>query len=345
MPLIRTEDFAKIPYLAASGYSERVVYLLPLWDGQKWRLWLPQADGTLFEMNPKNAAQADYVAKAPAAPTDLPIQFVNFMWQRSALHELERPFRRTLDGFHNLSTAVAKIDHFYRHREKLGHGSTLFVATEFDYLLIQCRSIFDYLQETIAAIWRTTKLVTDSGLQSPRRMPPKSFSGVVLENGMPSNSARIQERYQFSPALADAYVSVAPFFLGIRNARDEIVHGLGPGNSVFSTPRGWCVSHDAAGFRGFLNQSVWSDAHRFNEALVSLRPLLGHLVFGTIAACGQMMDSFAKQVQFPPPVAPDYTVFVRGFHNSALVRLETIFQTGDAWWDVDDARDSANGAV
>jgi hypothetical protein len=40
-----------------------------------------------------------------------------------------------------------------------------------------------------------------------------------------------------------------------------------------------------------------------------------------------------------PPLAPDYTVFVRGFHNSALVRLETVFQTSDAWWDVDNAED------
>jgi hypothetical protein len=329
---IRADELKKIPYIDPTAIGDRSVYLLPFWDGQTWRLWMPQQDGTLFEMNPRSAIQTDYVAKQPASPDDLPIYFVDFMWQTAAWPEVQGPFRAILDDFHNLATSVAKVDHFFECYSQIGFGGTLFVATELEYMLIQCRSIFDQLQETISRLWQKRVRLSDAQAQKKKRTPSNSFADVVFEKQRIRDAKEITQKYQFPSALSEAYVEVSSFFASIRSARDRIVHGLGDRQLVFHTERGWCVSPNDPSLQAFARADVWKDAHRFNEALVSLRPLLAHWVFGTVSACGQMMNAFSKEVAFPAPIAPGYTVFVRGLHGGALVRLDRVIEGGSPWW-------------
>jgi hypothetical protein len=329
---VAPDELGKIPYIDRAAIGDRSVYLLPFWDGQTWRLWLPQPDGTLLELNPRNAIQSDYVAKAPASSDDLDIYFVNFMWQFAALPEVHAPLKAILDDFHNLATSFAKIDHFFESHDAIGFGSTLFVATELEYLLIQCRSIFDHLQETIARLWQTRVRLSNAAHQKKKRTPSNSFADVVLQKEGLRGADEIANKYQFPKTLAEAYVEVAPFFSSIRAARDRVVHGLGERQVVFYTPRGWCVLRDDPSFRVFADADVWTADARFNEALVSLRPLLAHWVFGTVSSCGQMMKAFASEVRFPPPIAPGYTVYVRGLHGGALVRLDRVIENGSPWW-------------
>ncbi|PXX96671.1 hypothetical protein [Halomonas sp. LBP4] len=326
-------SLADIPYLDASALHGRVAHLMPFWDGEEWHLWVPEGDRGLMHLRPADAAHIDYVAKEPASQSDLLIPFVDFMWQHAGWPDVYPTISAIIDDFHNLATSVAKIDHFFEVRETLGIGGTAFVATELEYLFVLSRSVFDLLQFAIASIWDKHIQLVDEEANRRKRRPKESFTKVVLkERKQPRTQAELMEANGFTPALASTYEKVAPFFIQILNARDGIIHGnksAGSLTPVYDTERGWCVHRKAKGISEF---SVWTDEHRYNDNLVSLRPLLAHVVFGTISACGELVTSLARDIQFPPPIAPGHRIFVRGFHNEAITRLWEVHQGGSAWW-------------
>lgn len=332
MPPLNRDELRKVPYVDVANLGGRTLYLLPYWNGSRWHLWMPQPDGTLLELHPRDAAQTDYVAAEAAAEDDMAIYFVNVVWQRLATGAIRKQFRAILDDFHSLATSVAKIDHFFGCSERIGLGSSMFVGTELEYILIRCRSVFDHLQEVISVAWDTEVRLDDPDRQKKKRRPPQSFADVLFANNQRRTSEAIVDKYQFPKALAEAYVATEPFFTSVRDARNRIIHGLGSRDLIFRTERGWCVSQDDSHFRDFGGWDIWTAAHRYNDRLVSLRPLLAHLVFGTISACGQMADSFVAEISCPAPIAPNHTVFVRSMHGSALARLDKVLEGGSPWW-------------
>ena len=293
---------------------------------------MPQPDGSLLTLHPRDTAQSDYIAAEPASPDDLPILFLNFIWQRASLPKVHRSLGAMLDDFHSLATSIAKIDYFFASYGQLGFGSTLFVATELEYLLIRCRGVFDHLQRAISVIWDRHVRLNDPVHQKGKRTPPQSFADVLFESNQPRTPQRIVQKYQFPLSLAEAYCGIRPFFASVRDARNRIVHGTEKRRSIFHTDRGWCVALDDPAFTQFQDAAVWTDAHRFNKRLVSLRPLLAHLVFGTMSACGELLSAFAKEIAFPEALAPDHTVFVRSLHGAALARLNAVIDGGNPWW-------------
>lgn len=152
----------------------------------------------------------------------------------------------------------------------------------------------------------------------------------MLKDGAPRSSVEILESYPLPQPYAVACENVARFFTEIRTARDNIVHGLARQSVIFRTERGWCVDPTEEPFARFEN--VWTGDHRFNDRLFSLRPLLAHIVVNTIASCSTLLDSFAAEVRFPEPMAPEHHIFVRGLHNQSLVGLLRLTQGGDPWW-------------
>lgn len=270
---------------------------MPFWDGEEWHLWVPAGDRGLMHLRPADAAHIDYVAKEPASQSDLLIPFVDFMWQHAAWPDVYPTISAIIDDFHNLATSVAKIDHFFEVRETLGIGGKAFVATELEYLFVLSRSVFDLLQFAIASIWDKHIQLVDDEANRRKRRPKESFTKVVLkERKQPRTQAELMTANGFTPALASTYEKVAPFFIQILNARDGIIHGnksAGSLTPVYDTERGWCVHRIAKGISEF---SVWNDEHRYNDNLVSLRPLLAHVVFGTISACGELVTSLARDI-------------------------------------------------
>jgi hypothetical protein len=87
-------DWAKyevIPYLRrpADPAVDRAVPLFPLWEGERWRLWLPTPTG-LIEVNPLDLAEGGYVAKAGRSESDLFVPFLDTMWKRASWPDLSR---------------------------------------------------------------------------------------------------------------------------------------------------------------------------------------------------------------------------------------------------------------
>jgi hypothetical protein len=291
-----------------------------------------EPDGTLREMHPVDAARSDYVARSPALETDLYISSIDFMWQRVAAGEIRGVFDATRQGFHSLATSVAKIDFVYERGRTLGLAGADFIATEVDYVLILARRVFDHLHELISRIWSDRVELKDPESEKRRRQRslPKSFAKFALKDGAPRPSHDLVEHYALPQSYAEACENTARFFAEIKSARDEIVHGLGRQAAIFRTERGWCVDPTEKPFTSF--QNVWTKDHRFSERLVSLRPLLAYVVVNTIASCCTLLESFAAEVTFPEPMAPEHHIFVRGLHNESLVGLLRLAKGGDPWW-------------
>ena len=129
--------------------------------------------------------------------------------------------------------------------------------------------------------------------------------------------------------MATAYEAVTPFFQRIRRFGDAIVHlGKDP-DLVFVTERGFCIPLTAYGF-GELE--FWRPEHKWNEYLISLLPLIAHVVIGTIQACNDLVSAFAEEITLPPQIAPRYRVFFRGPNNEGLLWMLDVAQGAPAWW-------------
>lgn len=328
---ITVEHLRAVPYLDVSGIGSRRVNLMPWWDGTSWHLWTSGPNG-LLNLRPVEAYLADYVGKEAASENDLVIPFVEVMWQHMSWSDVCPRISAISSDFHNLGTAIEKLSLYFEHRDAARISVSEFVKTELEYVFILSRSVFDLLQEVVAWIWGHVVQLHDpamEGLRKQNKLPP-TFSKMVLANEKIRSSDELQTKYAISPQLAQAYFEIAPFFVGIRRFRDQIVHlGKDP-KMLFSTERGFCIPKTAFGF-GEL--PFWKPEHEENQNLRSLLPLLAHVVLGTINSCNALVTSLVADLQLPPPIAPGHRVFVRGPHNQALIWLMDVANGSTApWW-------------
>lgn len=332
-------SLAQVPYLNLKSLHDRQVVLMPLWDGSQWHIWVPTAGG-FFKMTPRDAAHTDYVAVNPAKESDLWIPFIDLMWQRASWPDVGPLIRALGDDFHNLATCVAKLKHFYDTRKMLGIRASSFAATEVEYLLTLARGVFDLLQETITKIWSNHIQLLDPAAEKRRRGQklPDTFSKMVLrEKRKLKTQDDLVREYGIPTALAEAYSTVGPFFSALRDLRDRVVHQGDGVQTIFVTERGLCFRAAGPAARIF---DRWSDAHKFNEGLVSMLPWLAYVVLHTIDACSALMNSFAAQIQLPPELAPGYRVFIRGENSEAMIDLLRAARGELVWWEA--AKDAAS---
>src|SRR5208283_1971171 len=104
----------------------------------------------------------------------------------------------------------------------------------------------------------------------------------------------------------------------LRSIRERTVHGFGGLPRFAFTERGLAISADHKLFDGLI---TWSDDHHFNDRLVSLLPIVAELVIGTVSACSDLVQAFARQIQLPPELAPGRHIFVRSPHSYVVVPL------------------------
>jgi hypothetical protein len=252
------------------------------------------------------------------------------MWQRASWPNVCPTISAIIDDMHHLSTAAAKIDHYFAHRRVIGHGVTDFVATELEYVFTLCRSVFDLLQVATGKLWDRIQLVGPSAPRHKNRLP-ESFADVIFAGGSPRDVNAIIAKYGVTPGLAAAYHDAGAFFEPVRAFRDDVVHRGHGIQTIFDTDKGFCVDSTKKPFDKF---PIWKDSHQYGaNNLVSLRPLLAHLVFGTIGACGAFTTALGGEIKFPPPIAPNHRIFLRGYHTAAFHHLDNVLRGGDPWWD------------
>jgi hypothetical protein len=333
MSAITFEELKKLPYLDVSALDGRTVKLMPLWDGTDWHMWADTTAG-LIKLKIVDAAESDYVARSAARPSDLFIPFIHLMWQQASWGEICPLIIAISGNFHKMGTSVAKLKHFHESKKQIGgKGIDRFALTELEYLVTLCRTTFDLLQEMIASIWKTRVQLLDETAEATRRAHPmpKTFSKMVLHEKEQLRIAdEIETQFGLPKPMAEQYQSIAPFFSELRRIRDRIVHGGGGFGMIFDTERGFCVNPKSKPFDTFEN---WRPEHYYNENLVSVLPWIADTILKTIDACNSLVGTFGSVVQLPPPIAPGYVVFVRGYHNEAFAELLSIDSGGPVWWD------------
>lgn len=306
---------------------------MPLWDGEKWHMWLPSIDGKLIEGAVVDTVEGDYLAIAPARNFDLFVPFFDFLWQRASWPEVCPFISAISNNFHNMGTSLAKLKHLFDHRKNLPDGAGgRFARTEVDYVIILSRSVFDLLQEMISSLWMKHVRLNKPAAEKRRRSRklPETFSRIVLRNKEDLKSAgEISEEYGLPPVLAKAYATAAPFFSQVRGHRNDILHGLADAGQIFVTEKGFCVNPKE---QPFCSYNEWRPEHNYNTNLVSLLPWLAETVHGTIGACTSVLNAFAATIQFPPEIAPGYRVFIRGPYGECLASVLRVRSGASPWW-------------
>lgn len=326
---IPTAELKKVIYLDVDAVGDRIVNLVPLWDGDEWHIWIPQPNGTLFKMRPRETSHSDYVAARPACDDDLHLPFLEFMWKRASWPDVAVRVRALSEDIHNLAASMAKIDHAFACRVAIGPGVTKFVATEVEYVFGVCRSLFDLLQEIIAAVWERVRML-DPALQKRKRKLPSRFSKIALQGERPLDSHEISDKHHLPSEIAAFFSTQAPFFATLRAYRNNVVHGLAGQQLIFDTERGFGLPSRGTPFDAMVN---WTEEDHINERVVSLRPVLGHVACNTIYACNNFTDVISRHIVFPPDIAPGYRYFARSYHNGALLAVQEVHRrTAKPWW-------------
>lgn len=328
MRLLKKEEAEKLPHLRTDQLQGRCLLLLPLWNGEEWKMWVAP-NGTIIPIKMNDAVHSDYLAEEAARSDDIFLPFIDFMMQRACWPDVEHWFRAIRDDLHNLGTALAKIDFFFAHRGEI-EGVTRFVATEIEYIFTVCRSVFDLLQEAIKRLWWNHTRFVDEDHQAAKRQLKKRFSQMVLKGDKPQTVEEIQERFGLFPELAEFYSGAAPFFLQLRAYRDGVIHGGATHEVIYNTERGFAVPND---LEPFASWGIWENSEPYNKnGLASLRPALAHLIYQTFRTCNAFTEAMERTIRFPPEIAPGLRLYIRGQHNAALLKAGEVLDSGEHWW-------------
>ena len=291
-------------------------------------MWLPH-NGGLIKMQGGETVEGGYFAKAAERSTDVYLEFCDFMWKHASWREVTHWLFAIEQNIFRVVTSLAKIDHFnkflegFSERDRVSYSS--FVATEIEYLFSRCRSLFDDLQQVVAALWSRVKIIDEQAQKRKKNLPAESFRKALerIKSWEPIRGAP----YGLPPSVLAAYDSVSKFFYAMRDIRDQLTHGGGSVGPVFMISGDNAVSNDSR--LALMTPRASLPEHAHNQNLVSVRPVLANLVFSTLEAFNEFIVAFASVIKFPDSLMPEHRYFLRSPHMSALAAAHAVHR-GDA---------------
>lgn len=323
MAQVKLSELSTIPFIDSANIQGRQLSSLTFFVNDEWSMWIPTDKG--LQKMKGWPAEAFYFGDKPEEEHDIYLHFLDFLAQKACFPTIAKPLRGLDDDFFNLSASVAKIDFLYEKREEVKHGISRMVATEIEYIFSVCRSIFDLLQEIISKLWATIRLVDESAKKQPI---PETFSKMTKPLGKNNDYSLLIEKYGLPLQLAEFYTNNYEFFVSLREFRDNVSHRGSSIEMIFSTEQGFAVREDQVPFSEY---GVWTEEHKLNNSLCSLRPVIGHIIHETLAACEAFSTTIETVIQFPSPIAPSLKLFMRGYFNKNL--LDTVRAVdGSKWW-------------
>jgi hypothetical protein len=261
--------------------------------------------------------------KAANESEDFHWPFVDFLVQRFEFGKVSNRLNAIVDDVWCLSASMAKIELIHQHVDDKRTALDWLVATEIEYLVSVCRSMFDLLQEVIVHIWESITLYGNERRNSKLK---QTFSEIALHNDALLESEGIARRSKIPDWLADFYARCGSFFLDLRNYRNRFLHHGDRAERIYVSERGFSVRRDA---QPFAKWSVW-DEESMEANVASLRPVLRYIIGNTLSAFTHFAELMVQRIQFPPALAPGYTVFFRNAYNAALVRA---LSPDAKWWE------------
>lgn len=302
----------RIPFVAEGAPGGRFLATTSFHDAGVWSIYMRDPEkGRYFAMRGE-PAEAYYFAKAPERDDDLSWFFLTFMAQRANRVGLERLFQAMQDDLYNLSASLGKLRLIHRGAGR-GDGAGRMVATEIEYILLVCRSVFDLLQEMLLKTWDSVTMV-DAVMK--KKALKKTFSDMVLADNRLRSAEAIAERFALPEALAACYARHGPIFARIRQFRDRLVHGGSQVQTIFVSEEHLLIEKRLG---DFLDLKVWRPEEERPNGLAPLAPVLGMLIHATMAACDDFAMTLFSLIQFPEPIVPYMHLYMRGYFNDVLV--------------------------
>ena len=278
----------------------------------KWELWFPAGD-QLHCMHPIELGEGIYFGAQAAEPRDLRLATLELIGQHACRQDTGTFFKGICDDIYNIAASLAKLDLITLNQVDVRDGASRMALTEVEYLAIQCRSIFDYLQGILRSLWSSVRFSDGS---VPKKTLPESFREVVMDKREPRTAEAIMEKYQLLPALAKTYSYHASFFASLRVMRDAIVHQAGASPLIFMTDKGPCIH---ANLWPFSTMLTWKPEEYLPNNIVPLKPALGAMIYRTLLAAEDLISTFASNINLGPPICPKLALFLRSWSGSNLM--------------------------
>lgn len=313
--LVPIEAVSAIPHVDGGAVQRRTLCAGTFYTEGRWQTWFI-SDGRLLPIQIVDLAEGVYFGDAAASQHDLSLNALNLIAQHVCNSDTEKPFRGIWDDLYNIAASIAKIDVVTTHRADIGHQAARMVVTEVEYLAIQCRGIFDYIQKIIKVQWAKVYSATD-GSPSKQSLPP-SFGDMVLEGRQSRSSSEIVRRYLIPELLASVYAKHAPFFASLKTMRDAIVHRAAETPRIFMTDVGPCIESDLWPFNTI---TTWRADEVQSKNLVPLKPALGAMIYRTLLAAEELILAYAQVVRLGPPICPKHNLYLRAGSGLALSTL------------------------
>lgn len=302
----------RIPHFDLSDIGGRFICTLSFYDKDKWRCWFPvEGPSQRFVEAQAWPAEDSYFGHAPELATDTHSYLLNLIAQRANFDENKLAFCGVQDDIFNLSAALAKVEMAHAAGKGL-HGSSRLVATEIEFTLAVCRSLFDLLQEIIANLWATVKPIDEGLTIKPLK---RAFSDMALANNQVRTVAEISERFGLPETIAQFYARHAPLFLQIRRFRDSLLHRGSRVQTIFRGDRGFLIRKTLGPFRDL---DIWRDDEIEKNHLVPLLPALGMVIHGTLDACDDFARTIERCIILPEPTVPGMNLYLRGYFDQKL---------------------------
>ncbi|MGD9807767.1 MAG: hypothetical protein AB7E76_08000 [Deferribacterales bacterium] len=322
---VTLEDLQKVSYLNINELDSRFVMLQPCHHSNgKWEQWVPTSEG-LIKLKTIDFISGCYFAKQPAGHKDVYIYFIEFLIKKALYKGSVHYFKGILEDIYNLSACINKLNVFHSvWLEDENMVTNQFVTSELEYLVKVSRSMYDLLQEIIVSTWSNIKF-NDASLGHKKL--PKSFAKMVYKNNQLSSAPEIAERYSLPALLAEFYYRNGTFFDWLKHFRDNIIHGGNNIDYIFMTNEGFALSIEKNPFKDL---HIWEVTNVKPNGLGSVRALMAYIILNTINSLEDFANVIQHIIQFPPDIAPDYHVFIRGENIGVLNELYAYFY-GDEW--------------
>lgn len=321
---VRLSSLQALPYISSTLPEGYAVASSTFYAGQQWATWLIAGD--TFVPIAASPVDAIYFGDEPARPCDQFVALLNLVAQRSLRAGLiHRCFCGLIEDYQGLAASMSKVAFFHRHRKDTPSELARFVQSEVEHMLTRVRSMYDLVNELLAA--HLSQDLLDTRIPRPPSTLPKSFADVALKNTAVIPSQQIAAKYNIPPALAECYYRHAAALQSLKRARDEVIHRGRSVEYVFSCDRGFAVQPTAVPQDGFYS---WPSGCATDAGLVPLRPLLAQIV----VFVSQMMDDFAEALasclKRTDDAVPGFRLYSRGPHYAAFTGLRCVVETG-AW--------------
>jgi hypothetical protein len=313
---VSLEELESVSQVDRAAVKEgKMVCTSTFYTGGQWQLWFSNG-GRLYPIKFIDLSEGVYFGTSAAAPHDLRLNALNVIAQQACIAGTERPFMGIWDDLYNIAASVAKLDLVTTHHGEVRNQLSRMVVTEVEYLAIQCRSIFDYLQKIIKILWSAVKF--NDGFSPPQTLPDSFRDMVMGSDGKLRTAPEIEDKYKIFSPLAMAYAKHARFFANLRTMRDAIVHKGAKTPTIFATEKGAYIEST---LWPFCTMTTWRADEFSPNNLVPLKPALGAMVYRTLLATEELITTFSSLVNLGSPICPNHVLFLRASSGLTLADL------------------------